>query len=369
MKNQGVTFFLPSLQGGGAEKGTLLLARKFVAEGTKVDLILARAKGSLIDNIPKGIYVRNFGVSRDASAIFKLARYLRREQPEVMLVSLRVASVVALLARTIARTSTRIIVANPSVSGGPVRNWRGGWVVPLLRRLIYRSVDHFIAVSHKEAQDLLDSFPYLSEDKVTVVYNPVVDEKLTRKSREALNHPWFDPGREQPVLLAVGRLTYLKNFSLLIRAFKLVRKRINGRLVILGEGEQRNKLEHLIKRLGLTKYVEMPGFVENPYKFMSRADVFVLSSRSETFGNVLVEAMAVGTPVVSTDCGGPSEILENGRYGKLVPVGDASALAKGIVSILGDSVDSQRLKERANFFSAERAFAQYKAILFDDDLR
>ena len=187
---------------------------------------------------------------------------------------------------------------------------------------------------------------------------------------EPFDHPWFAPGAP-PVILGAGRLTEQKDFPTLIRAFALVRKKHPARLMILGEGEERSKLETLVQELGLEKEVSLPGFVDNPYKYMKRAAVFVLSSRWEGFPNVLVEAMALGTPVVSTDCpNGPAEILENGKWGELVPVGETQSLASAVLRTL-DRVDVVRVKgaaERADQFRVESIIREYFCALFPERL-
>jgi glycosyltransferase involved in cell wall biosynthesis len=176
-------------------------------------------------------------------------------------------------------------------------------------------------------------------EKIKVIYNPVITPELFAKAEEPLDHPWFRPG-EPPVVLGVGRLTQAKDFPTLIRAFALVRKERPARLMILGEGEERPKLEALVRELGLEEDVALPGFVGNPYKYIARAGVFVLSSAWEGLPTTLVEALALGTPVVSTNCkSGPEEILEEGRWGRLVPVGNIEELAKAI----GESLSMPRL--------------------------
>jgi glycosyltransferase involved in cell wall biosynthesis len=201
-------------------------------------------------------------------------------------------------------------------------------------------------------------------EKIKVIYNPVITPELFARAEEPLDHPWFRPG-EPPVVLGVGRLTQAKDFPTLIRAFALVRKERPARLMILGEGEERPKLEALVRELRLEEDVALPGFVDNPYKYMKRAAVFVLSSRWEGFGIVLVEAMALGTPVVATDCpSGPAEILENGKWGRLVPPGDPEALAKAILDTLEGGVS--RVKATTNVqkrFSMIAIVEQYLKVL------
>jgi len=218
-----------------------------------------------------------------------------------------------------------------------------------------------VAVSRGVADDLA-RLTGLPREKIQVIYNPVVTPELFVKAEEPLGHPWFAAG-EPPVILGVGRLHEAKDFQTLIRAFALVRKKRVARLVILGEGEERPKLEALVRELGLEEEVALPGFVDNPFKYMKRAGVFVLSSQWEGFGNVLVEAMACGTPVVSTACpSGPEEILENGRWGRLVSVGDVDALAEAIILTLDDK-NHPDVARRALDFGVQRAIDEYIRVL------
>jgi glycosyltransferase involved in cell wall biosynthesis len=199
--------------------------------------------------------------------------------------------------------------------------------------MFYPWADGIIAVSQGVADDL-GQITRLSSDRIQVIYNPIVLPELFTLAQEPVEHPWFKPG-EPPVILGVGRLHPQKDFPTLIRAFAEVRKVQQARLMILGDGPERQALTTLVSELGLIEDVAFPGFVQNPYAYMSKAAVFVLSSAWEGLGNVLVEAMAIGTPVVSTNCeSGPGEILDGGKYGRLVPVGDSRAIAQAITSVL-----------------------------------
>jgi len=234
--------------------------------------------------------------------------------------------------------------------------------MPFLMRLFYPWADKVVAVSKGVADDLV-RITRLPKDKIQVIYNPVVTSEFFIKAEEPLDHPWFKPG-EPPVILGVGRLTEAKDFPTLIRAFTLVRKERPARLMILGEGEDRPKLDALVKELGLEKDVALPGFVENPYKYMKRAAVFVLSSKWEGLPTVLIEAMALGTPVVSTACpSGPSEILEGGKWGRLVPVGDVEALAKAIVEALSTSHDKYAFQRHTQLFNWDVILTYYLKVL------
>jgi glycosyltransferase involved in cell wall biosynthesis len=228
-------------------------------------------------------------------------------------------------------------------------------------RQTYHRADGVIAISCGVADDLAAAID-MPRDHIQVIYNPAFLPNVIENSKLALLHPWFAP-HEPPVILAAGRLTAAKDFSTLIRAFARLHSVRAARLVILGEGEQRDKLEVLLKELDLASDVALPGFVDNPFAWMRRSALFVLSSAWEGFGNVLVEAMACGLPVVSTDCpSGPAEILENGRWGRLVPVGDVEALAAAMCATLDES-EHPNVAARAAMFHSETAVEKYLKVL------
>jgi glycosyltransferase involved in cell wall biosynthesis len=229
-------------------------------------------------------------------------------------------------------------------------------------RWLYPRADAIVAVSRGLAAELSGEL-HLDPAAVRTIYSPIVDEDLVKRAELPVDHPWFNAG-EPPVILATGRLVPEKDHATLLRAFALLRARRRTRLMILGDGEQRGQLEGLAAQLGVRVDVGLPGFEINPYRFMSRAAVFVLSSTSEGFGNVLVEAMACGAPVVSTDChSGPAEILDSGRYGQLVPVGDPAAMAAAIEATLDDPLPTSLLRSRASDFRAAKSADSYLALL------
>jgi len=357
-----IALFFPSLHGGGAERVMLNLAWGLVNKGVNVDLVLTRAEGAFAQQIPKGVRVFDLKASRAIASLPGLVGYLRRETPYALLSAIDHNNVVAVMARKIARVPVRLVVSvhgTLSKSAAHASSLRGR-LMPLWVRLAYPHADAVVAVSDGVAQDLVASAG-IKLDKLKVIYNPVVTPDILIKAEEEVEHPWFRNG-EPPIILGVGRLALEKDFCTLIKAFALVRKKYNARLVILGEGEERPRLEALARELSVSDEVFMPGFVQNPYKYMKRAGVFVLSSQWEGFGNVLVEAMAVGTPVVSTDCpSGPAEILENGRWGEIVPVGDVEALAEGIIRALHEP--RGRAVVRAKEFSCEKIVAEYMKVL------
>jgi len=212
------------------------------------------------------------------------------------------------------------------------------------------------------ARELLDELA-LTPGSVETIYNPVVNQGLLDKSREPLDHPWFTAGAP-PVILGVGRLTEQKDFATLIRAFARVREKREARLVLLGEGRLREELEELARHLGIHEDVGMPGFVDNPFRYMARSAALALSSEYEGLPGVLIQAMACGCPVVSTNCpGGSEEVLDSGRFGQLVNVGDADALASALASTLSTPLDRDVLIRRAEEFSVEQAVDNYLALI------
>ena len=358
-----VALFLPSLAGGGAERVMVTLANGFVARGLRVDLVLASAQGPYLGEVAAGVGVVDLHAHGVMASLPGLMRYLREERPQALLSAMNHANVVAIWARMLARFNTRVVVSERAVLEPELQRPTSlrARLLPLLMRSSYRHADGVVAVSADVARDLRDLIQ-LDASRISVIYNPVVDATLDERARAPLGHPWFAPG-EPPVVLGVGRLSREKDFPTLLRAFARLSARRPARLVILGEGEQRPELEALARELGVARMVAMPGFVRNPLAYMSRSMVLVLSSRWEGLGNVLIEAMACGTPVVSTRCpGGVAEILEDGRWGRLVPAGDAEALADAMEAALDDPSPPD-VRRRAADFGVDKAVDRYLEVL------
>lgn len=366
-KNMRLVLFLPSLHGGGAERVMLCLAEGFAQRGFCVDLVLAKAEGPYLKDVSKRVRVVDLKASRVLKSLPALVRYLRSEKPDAMLSALGHANIVAIWARSLAMVSTRVVVSehgNLTLSVQNATSKRGRFT-PCLMRFFYPRANGIVAVSKGVADDLARAIK-LPRERITVIYNPVVTPDLLQKAREPIDHPWLRPG-EPPVILGVGRLTRQKDFPTLFRAFALVRKEHPARLMILGEGEERHNLEDLSRKLEITDDVDMPGFVDNPFAYMRRAAVFVLSSEWEGLPGTLIQAMACECPVISTDCpSGPAEILENGKYGKLVAVGDVTGLAEAIMATL-DVPESQDAAQLAQDFGVEQAVEGYLKVLLPTD--
>ena len=297
-------------------------------------------------------------------SIPKLACYLKQEKPDILLSAMSHVNVAAVIARLIARSSCRLVLSERShlsLSAKHAPSLRGR-IMPFMVKLFYNQADLIVAVS-KGVKDDLISRTGLSEDKVQVIYNPVVTKELIKKAKEPVNHIWLNDF-DLPVIIGVGRLSKEKEFATLIRSFKQLLELQPAKLIILGEGEERSNLEKLIAHLNIIDNVSLPGFVSNPYAYMSKASLLVLSSSWEGLPNVLIQAMACGCPVVSTDCpSGPAEILDYGKYGPLTPVGDVEAMAQAIVNVLNTPPDREVLRERANHYSAENISKEYLEAL------
>jgi glycosyltransferase involved in cell wall biosynthesis len=287
---------------------------------------------------------------------------MKAERPAGLVSSLTHVNIAVLIAKLIARVDTRVLVSEHNQISRKARVAKGprGWLTYRAVPLLYRRADVIVAVSQGVADDLAD-FAGLPQGRVECIYNPVYDETLVAAAAQPVDHPWMAPG-QPPVIVAAGRLQEQKGFDVLLRAFQAVRRVRDVRLIIMGEGEDRAKLERLVAELGLGDSVSLIGFVENPYAMMARAQVFVLSSRWEGFSLVLVEAMACGAPIVSTDCpSGPREVLADGRYGKLVPIEDPVSLSEAIVQVLDDPGPSAR--DRAQSFTVRDAADAYLKAL------
>lgn len=358
-----VAIFLRCLFGGGAERVMVNLANSFIECGLKVDLVLAHKSGPYLSLVAPSIRIIDLKSPQLAASIPKLISYLQQEQPLSMLSALHYPSEIAIFAKKAARVKTRVVIAEHNTLSVEAKNLpqRTAQLTPLAARIFYSWADAIVAVSQGVANDLAQviKLPY---DQIKVIYNPVITPDILERSQQPISHPWFAPG-EPPVILGVGRLIEQKDFPTLIRAFAQVRSVRPVRLMILGIGSERNYLNQLIQELDLENDVAILGFQENPYAYMARASVFALSSAWEGLPTVIIEALAVGTPVVSTNCpSGPAEILASGKYGWLVPVGDSQAMAKYILEVLSGNfktVDSKWL----NQFTYSEVASKYLDVL------
>lgn len=361
-KPRHIAIFVPTLHGGGAERVMVTLANGFAEMGHRVDLVLTKAEGPYLGEVSDQVRIVDLKRSRVLTSLLPLARYLRRDRPDAMLSALRHANVVAILARILARGRMRLVISERN----SLTVHDEGRFLQAAMRIAYPFSDHVIAVSKGIASQLVLQFG-LKEEHVSAIPNPVDMAVISELAHERPRHPWLAPG-SPPLILAVGRLSPQKDFHTLLEAFASLRRRLDLRLIILGEGELREDLELKISELDVKGSVQLVGFQPNPYGWMAACQAYVMSSRYEGFPNSLVQAMACGAPVVSTDCPtGPAEILQGGKWGRLVPIGDANALADSLAAALIDSRPPD-VRARARDFRSQLIIAEYARHL-ECDLR
>ena len=356
--NRRVALFLPDMGGGGAERVALAMMQGFLARGQAVDLVLSSRHGSLLDQVPNEVSVFDLGQPRSRYVVLPLARYLRERRPVALHAMMWPLPMMAVAARAVSRVDVRIVGSeHTTLSQMPHGlRWRG---IRAVTRLAYRRADALVAVSGGVADDM-GTFIGLPRDSIAVIHNPLLlpDELPGPELAAGL----WPQGTAR--ILAVGEFKAQKNYSLMLRAFDLVRQRVPASLLILGQGALVDEVQREADRLGMGSSLVIAGFHQDIWRFYTAAELFVLSSDYEGFGNVLTEAMHAGVPVVSTDCpSGPREILDHGRFGTLVPCGDAAALATAMVEALTTPVDRQALRSRAKEISGEEPIDRHLALM------
>jgi glycosyltransferase involved in cell wall biosynthesis len=365
-----VMFFCPTLGEGGADRVVHTLLRRLDRARVAPELALMRREGPFAGDVPADVPVFVLGSRRLLVAAPDLARLLRREQPDVVFSTHGGSNIIVAVAHALARSRARLVLSERSalrrVDRGAARR---ALEVPV-KRVTYRRADLVTAVSRGVARELA-SLLGLAASKIRVVYNPVVDDDLAAKAAEPVDHPWFQPGAagSVPVIVAVGRLVEIKDYPTLLDAFARIRAARPARLLVLGDGPLRGALEERVRAAGLAGDVALHGFDPNPFKYMARARVLLHASRAEGLPGALIQAMACGTPVVSTDCDfGPREVIARpGHDGFLVPVGDAAALADRALALLADPALAGRVaaasRASAQRFSTAAALARYEAAI------
>lgn len=358
-----LAIYLPTLASGGAEKLHIILSSAFLNAGYDVTFVLHKIKGAYTKQVPEGVKLVELGSERTLACLIPLVKYLRKEQPDILLSNLGHNNIMAIWAGALARVKTRIIASHHSALTFECKTstqWQYR-VLPFLCRVFLPWADANVAVSKGAADDLARATG-LPRDKITVIYNPVELVDFENRIHAPVDHPWVKDS-SVPYIVGVGRLTQQKNFTLLIDAFAKVAKQEDVRLILVGEGPQHDQLKDQAETLGISDRVSFAGFQPNPLPFMNHASVLAMSSLFEGFGNVIVEALACGTPVVSVDCPyGPAEILEDGKYGKLVPLGNSGTLAEAILQTLDETPDTELLKKRGQEFTVTKTANEYTQL-------
>lgn len=357
-----ILFILPSLGGGGAERTILNLINNLDRQRFKPQLAVLNLEGEYLDLLRKDIKVFDLKKSRARYAILELTKLINKEKPNIVLGTIVQIRILLHFVKKLSRHKPIFITRCENFQSKTEENR----IIKFLSDVSLRTSDYIITISRGIAKDLIEHHD-VKEEKIRIIYNPINLENVQKLAKKPLNHPWFLS--QEPVIIAVGRLTKQKGFSYLIKALFLIHPETKAKLVILGQGPEKEKLKELSKQLNIEKEVEFLGFQKNPYRFITQAKVFVLSSLWEGFGNVIIEAMACGCPVVSTNCqSGPSEILENGKYGILVPIANSKSLAGGILKLLDNSKLRKELSEKGRQkvkdFDIKKIVKEYQDLFF-----
>jgi len=359
-----LAFFLPNLNGGGAEKVFVTLANNLATQDYQVDFVLADAVGPNLTSLQNNINLFNLNKKHVIASYLLLGSYLKTNKPDVVFSALSNANLAIILSRLIFYPQCSVVITQHTnwsqvMANMPTIKER---ITYWISKILYPFATRIVAISD-QIKNEIQQMPSVRRENIYKIYNPVVSDEIIVQSRQKLPHQWFQ-NKKVPVFLSVGRLSPEKDLETLILAFQSVHNKIPGKLIILGEGSERKALESLIQTLGLQEHVELPGFVSNPYAYMANSDVFVLSSLFEGLPTVLIEAMACGTTVVSTNCvSGPSEILQDGAFGSLVPIHDPAALANAMLYAAQHPANPKSLQARSEEFSVKKAVFEYKKLI------
>lgn len=362
--NEKLSFFLFDLNGGGAERVITTLLNQLHHEGNNVELILAKKEGPYLEELNKDIKIITLQAKTYFQILISLYFLLLKNKSSHLITTMRGPSIIALIVKLLLPKKIKLIIreANTPSQEHKVRNIKGT-LLNTFTQALYSTADSIICVSEGVRSDFISFYRNVNPKKISTIYNPVVDESFLAKSKlpVLIQAPWNE---DTPFFLAVGRFVEQKDYPTLLKAFQIVAKERMVNLVILGEGPLREAFLNESKNLGLGPRVWAPGFIDNPYPYMREAMAFVLTSRWEGLPNSLIQAIALGKRAVATDCpSGPKEILENGRLGKLVSMGDYQTLAKEMISIIDDNnpntEDVELIKAAEKRFSVRSVTKQY----------
>lgn len=357
-----IGLFFGSFASGGAEKMMINLAKGLVLNGVEPVIYVVKKNGAYIKEVPECITIRSFEAKSGVKSVIpKIRKSLRVDNLDAIIATQSHVIIAVSMASIGIKYRPKLIFRQANVASIRVQSI----FHKLLIKIFYQRADLHVAISEGVKSDLISYFN-IDSSKISVIYNPVIDKSTHTKSYERISHNWFNH-KDKPIFLSVGRISPVKDHLTLLRAFKIVQSLKDSRLVIFGEGDNENYVNFINKEIvdmGLNDKVLLEGFTSNPYKYYRNADVFVITSLTEGFGNVLIEAMSCGCPVVSTDCpSGPKEILADGKYGSLVKMKDEVGLAKAIVETLNNPCSKDILMKRANSFTVDIATQQYFELL------
>ena len=363
MKNKKIAFFLQNLSGGGAEKSVVNLSNYLINDSLEIDIVLVDSSTEVyLKDLDTKINIIDLNKNRSLKSIFKMRRYIKTAKPDVIMSSVTHINIILVLVKLVSgKTNTKFVLNQVNHLSSIIDHYTKTLVFKkiILRVLLlmYNFTDGVISMSRGVEKDLLNNGLTI---KSKFIYNPIFSIEMLEKSKEEIIE------KNEIFFIAIGRMVPQKNFSLLLDAFYLVNKEVKSKLIILGDGPLKPTLVKQIKELNLESRVLLKGFVDNPFSYLRKSNVFVLSSLWEGFGNVVVESLALGTQVVSTDCdSGPNEILENGKFGFLSSTFHKFELARLMVEALNNPIDSELIIKRGMEFSIESSAKKYKKFLLN----
>lgn len=359
-----LAIYLPSYESGGVERMLVNLARGLVCRNIDIDFVVGPKNPRYVDLLPSNINLIELESNSDESILEKSVSYIKKHRPDILLTSKPENEELALKAKILAQQPLKLVFRTATNVSALMKNRNAikRWLYQKSLKKRYKLADIIITVSKGVANDIFN-ITGIPRERIRVAHNPVVTPELKELAKQSITHPWFSPSAPS-IIIGIGRLGRAKNFSLLIKAFAIVEKQIQCHLIILGEGRANNRLNNLIKNLNLTQKAQLLGYVNNPYAYLSRSSLFVLSSNWEGSPNVLIEALTLGIPVVSTDCeSGPREILQHGKIGKLVPINNIESMANAMITTLKSPTETNRLIQATRNYTMENSAIEYSKIL------
>jgi glycosyltransferase involved in cell wall biosynthesis len=355
-----LTFFLASLEGGGIQKATTRLLRELIRRDIRTTLVVINGSGPTRKEVPEGCVLIDLHHTRTRFAFISLFKYLVNEKPSVGISSQTHLNVLMIIIRFLSGYPKHLVVrehntfSEENIKIGGLFERSRVWLI----RLLYRFSSEFVAVSKSVAISINQYAKYKKD--IRVIQNGIAVNEIRELKSHPPDHPWLENGGNKKIIVGIGRLSRQKNFSDLLIAFSRIKDPKQARLLILGEGAELENLQTLSRELQIEDRVDFPGYIENPYPILAQADVFVSPSKWEGFGNVVLEALACGAPIVATDCpGGPADILEGKPFARIVPLDDAHAMAEAIEEQMMYKTDRTQIIQYAQQFSIGTTAQQY----------
>jgi len=357
-----VCVILFDFHGRGVQRSQIRMASQYLSEGYIVDIVCFNNIGEFKSQIPVGINVFDLNAETSKSGVIRLIKYFWKNKPSIVFSAMDNVNITTLIARLFCPWSFNISVScrvSPMLWAFKPKFFSKNWIQKNFAKYLYPIANQRVMLSSEMADDYVSLFG-LKRESLKVIFNPVQGSVMS-STNSTVDHEWFN-NKDLKVVLAVGNISWIKGFDTLIRSFFLLPKELNARLIILGDGPDTKKLKELSNELGISELIDFPGFMVDTMSYMRSADVFVLSSLSEGCPNVLIEAISAGCPVISTlygNGGGANEILENGRLGPLVPIGDEKKMSKAIKLVLSNPINQQCLFESSKRFNIDVISKQY----------